>query len=37
MTEHLEIEQKFDVDAGFERPYFGGLSGVTAVEPCTVA
>jgi CYTH domain len=33
MTEHLEIEQKFDVDTGFERPSFGGLSGVTAAEP----
>ena len=29
MTEHLEIEQKFDVDTGFERPSFGGLDGVT--------
>ena len=33
MTEHLEIEQKFDVDTGFERPSFGGISGVTAAEP----
>jgi len=33
MTEHLEIEQKFDVDTGFERPCFGGLTGVTAAEP----
>jgi inorganic triphosphatase YgiF len=33
MTEHLEIEQKFDVDAGFERPPFGGLAGVSADAP----
>jgi len=33
MTEHLEIEQKFDVDTGFERPSFGGLDGVSAAEP----
>ena len=33
MTEHLEIEQKFDVDTGFERPSFGGLEGVSAAEP----
>jgi inorganic triphosphatase YgiF len=33
MTEHLEIEQKFDVDTEFERPCFGGLTGVTAAEP----
>jgi inorganic triphosphatase YgiF len=35
MTEHLEIEQKFDVDPGFTRPPFGGLAGVTADEPVT--
>ena len=33
MSEHLEIEQKFDVDTGFERPSFGALAGVTAAEP----
>jgi inorganic triphosphatase YgiF len=33
MSEHLEIEQKFDVDQGFERPSFAGLAGVTAAEP----
>jgi inorganic triphosphatase YgiF len=33
MTEHLEIEQKFDVDTGFERPSFGGLDGVSADPP----
>jgi hypothetical protein len=33
MSEHLEIEQKFDVDPGFERPSFAGLAGVTAAEP----
>jgi inorganic triphosphatase YgiF len=33
MTEYLEIEQKFDVDTGFERPSFGGLDGVSADEP----
>jgi inorganic triphosphatase YgiF len=33
MTEFLEIEQKFDVDTGFERPPFGGLPGVSAAEP----
>lgn len=33
MTEHLEIEQKFDVDTGFERPSFGGLGGVSADPP----
>jgi len=36
-SEHLEIEQKFDVHAGFERPAFAGLSWsgkpVTAAEP----
>ena len=33
MAEHLEIEQKFDVDAGFERPSFSGLPGVSAADP----
>ena len=33
MSEFLEIEQKFDVDTGFERPSFGGLAGVSAAEP----
>jgi CHAD domain-containing protein len=33
MSEHLEIEQKFDVDPGFERPSFAGLAGVTADDP----
>jgi hypothetical protein len=33
MSEHLEIEQKFDVDPGFERPSFAGIAGVTAAEP----
>lgn len=33
MSEQLEIEQKFDVDTGFERPSFSGLPGVTAAAP----
>jgi hypothetical protein len=33
MSEFLEIEQKFDVDAGFERPSFGGLAGVSEAPP----
>ena len=33
MTEHLEIEQKFDVDTGFEQPSFDGLDGVNADPP----
>jgi hypothetical protein len=33
MTEFLEIEQKFDVDTGFDRPSFDGLPGVSAAEP----
>jgi hypothetical protein len=33
MTEFLEIEQKFDVDPGFDRPSFDGLPGVSAAEP----
>lgn len=36
MAEHLEIEQKFEVDEGFERPDFGALpGGVTAAPPVT--
>ncbi len=33
MSEFLEIEQKFDVDTGFERPSFAGLAGVSEAEP----
>jgi inorganic triphosphatase YgiF len=34
MADHLEIEQKFDVDEDFERPDFGALPGrVTAAPP----
>jgi inorganic triphosphatase YgiF len=33
MSEHLEIEQKFDVDEGFERPSFSQLDGISAAEP----
>ena len=33
MAEHLEIEQKFDVDTGFERPSFADLPGVSAAAP----
>jgi inorganic triphosphatase YgiF len=33
MTDHVEIEQKFDVGADFERPDFGVLPGVTAAAP----
>jgi inorganic triphosphatase YgiF len=33
MAEYLEIEQKFDVDAGFARPSFARLAGVSAAEP----
>ena len=33
MSEFLEIEQKFDVDAGFERPSFGGLAGISEAAP----
>jgi inorganic triphosphatase YgiF len=32
-TEHLEIEQKFDVDTGFERPSFDGLPGISEQAP----
>ncbi|HEY6492663.1 MAG TPA: CYTH domain-containing protein [Trebonia sp.] len=33
MSEFLEVEQKFDVDTGFERPSFAALAGVSAAEP----
>jgi inorganic triphosphatase YgiF len=33
MSEQLEIEQKFDVDTGFERPSFSGVPGVSAAAP----
>ena len=34
MADHLEIERKFDVDPGFQRPGFAGvIAGVTAAEP----
>ena len=33
MTDHVEIEQKFDVDEDFERPDFAALPGVTAAAP----
>jgi inorganic triphosphatase YgiF len=33
MPEFLEIEQKFDVDPGFERPSFDGLAGITEAAP----
>ena len=33
MTDHVEIEQKFDVDEEFARPDFGVLPGVTAAAP----
>ena len=33
MAEHLEIEQKFDVDSGFTRPSFALLAGVNAAGP----
>lgn len=36
MTDHLEIEQKFDVDEDFERPDFGALPrAATAAAPVT--
>ena len=36
MSDHIEIEQKFDVDEDFERPDFGSLPGdVTAAPPVT--
>jgi inorganic triphosphatase YgiF len=34
VADHLEIERKFDVDTGFERPDFAGVApGVTATAP----
>jgi inorganic triphosphatase YgiF len=34
VPDHLEIERKFDVDAGFQRPDFAGVApGVTAAAP----
>ena len=33
MTDHVEIEQKFEADEDFGRPDFGGLPGVTAAAP----
>jgi inorganic triphosphatase YgiF len=34
MADHLEIERKFDVDPGFQRPDFAGVTpGVTATAP----
>ena len=33
MTDHVESEQKFDVDEDFERPDFSALPGVTAAAP----
>jgi inorganic triphosphatase YgiF len=34
MADHLEIERKFDVDTGFQRPDFAGVTpGVTATAP----
>ena len=33
MSEFLEIEQKFDVDTGFERPSFADLAGVSEAAP----
>jgi len=33
MSEFLEIEQKFDVDAGFGRPSFAGLAGISEAAP----
>jgi inorganic triphosphatase YgiF len=36
MAEHLEIEQKFEVDDDFARPGFGALPGdITVAEPVT--
>jgi CYTH domain-containing protein len=36
MAEHLEIEQKFEVDQDFRRPDFGAIPGsVTAAAPVT--
>jgi inorganic triphosphatase YgiF len=34
VADHLEIERKFDVDPGFQRPDFAGvIAGVTAAAP----
>jgi hypothetical protein len=33
MSEFVEIEQKFDVEPGFERPSFAALAGVSAAAP----
>jgi hypothetical protein len=33
MSEFVEIEQKFDVDGGFERPSFAGLAGISEDAP----
>jgi inorganic triphosphatase YgiF len=33
VSEHLEIEQKFDVETGFTRPAFDRLEGVSADAP----
>jgi inorganic triphosphatase YgiF len=35
MADHLEIEQKFDVDSDFRRPDFGALPGYAAAAPVT--
>jgi inorganic triphosphatase YgiF len=35
MADHLEIEQKFDVDDDFRRPDFGALPGYAAAVPVT--
>jgi inorganic triphosphatase YgiF len=35
VADHLEIEQKFDVDEEFVRPDFGELAGVDAAGPVT--
>jgi inorganic triphosphatase YgiF len=35
VADHLEIEQKFDVDEEFVRPDFGRLAGVDAAAPVT--
>jgi inorganic triphosphatase YgiF len=35
MADHLEVEQKFDVDDDFRRPDFGALAGYAAAAPVT--
>jgi inorganic triphosphatase YgiF len=35
MGDHLEIEQKFEVDDDFARPDFGSIPGVSAAVPVT--